>query len=291
MIDRLDGLEPSGFALAELEPGINIVYGPNASGKTSLCGAIRQLLAPGSRPTAFAGRSSAGPCKWTSNRSSSILIWVTSASNGVPMARECPFWCPKEFATVTSSPCTTFSRGTPPIWRRNSSNKRRAASICVPREALKFRSQVSTRGSGVYQALKAAQKRVETVRAEQQQLVEEERRLADLEIEYSQTRQAGVRVRLLERAVAWNAARRALDERADDLSQFPVAMANLCGDEMERLRRFPRKAHRDLQPERAEHDQPAGRFRSAGEDRIPLKPSGRAVNRRLCGRSASACGR
>ena len=45
-IVRLEGLEPSGFALNDLASGINIVYGPNASGKTSLSGAIRQLLSP-----------------------------------------------------------------------------------------------------------------------------------------------------------------------------------------------------------------------------------------------------
>ena len=52
-IDRLDGLEPSGFAIENLEPGINVVYGPNASGKTSLSGAIRQLLAPQERSERF----------------------------------------------------------------------------------------------------------------------------------------------------------------------------------------------------------------------------------------------
>lgn len=39
----LPGITP-GFELEELDPGVNLIVGPNASGKTSLCRAVRALL-------------------------------------------------------------------------------------------------------------------------------------------------------------------------------------------------------------------------------------------------------
>ena len=42
-IDRLPGIG-EGFEVAELDPGLNLVLGPNASGKSSLCRAVRALL-------------------------------------------------------------------------------------------------------------------------------------------------------------------------------------------------------------------------------------------------------
>ncbi|RMD81801.1 MAG: hypothetical protein D6815_10845, partial [Candidatus Dadabacteria bacterium] len=44
-IDRLEGIA-EGFALENLDLGLTAVVGPNASGKTSICRAVRALLYP-----------------------------------------------------------------------------------------------------------------------------------------------------------------------------------------------------------------------------------------------------
>ena len=43
-IREMPGFETGGFAIRDLAPGMNIIYGPNASGKSSLGRAMRRLL-------------------------------------------------------------------------------------------------------------------------------------------------------------------------------------------------------------------------------------------------------
>lgn len=51
-IEALPGIRP-GFALTDIAPGVNVVLGPNASGKSSLCRALRALLYREEQPAGF----------------------------------------------------------------------------------------------------------------------------------------------------------------------------------------------------------------------------------------------
>jgi predicted ATPase len=51
-IEKLPGIRP-GFSLNEIDPGVNLVVGPNASGKSSLCRAVRALLYAEEQPDSF----------------------------------------------------------------------------------------------------------------------------------------------------------------------------------------------------------------------------------------------
>ena len=149
------------------------------------------------------------------------------------------------------------------IWRANCSGNRPEGSTCAAaRDELAFRNQVSNRRISEYQNLLAARKRVETIRAEQERLVEDERRLADLQSEYSSTRKATDRARLLEKAVAWIEARRTVSDLVEDLARFPADMDKLCGDEAERLRQLRAKLTADPRRETAERKR---RNATAGE--------------------------
>lgn len=46
VLHRLPGFEHKGFELTDIHPGLNVIIGPNASGKTSICQAVRRLLWP-----------------------------------------------------------------------------------------------------------------------------------------------------------------------------------------------------------------------------------------------------
>ena len=48
-IIRAPGFERGGFTVDDLSPGVNVIYGPNASGKTTLTRAMRRLLQPDDR--------------------------------------------------------------------------------------------------------------------------------------------------------------------------------------------------------------------------------------------------
>jgi len=47
---RMPGFPSGGFRVTDLSPGVNIVYGPNSSGKTTLGRAICKLLRPADPP-------------------------------------------------------------------------------------------------------------------------------------------------------------------------------------------------------------------------------------------------
>lgn len=82
-IQKLPGIRP-GFALEDLDPGINLVVGPNASGKSSLVRALRYLIAGHDRddPPAlsleaeFEGRSAS----WRVIRTGSQVAWRRDGS-------------------------------------------------------------------------------------------------------------------------------------------------------------------------------------------------------------------
>ena len=51
-IEKLPGIRP-GFSLEAIGSGVNLVVGPNASGKTSLCRAVRAFLYADEQPDSF----------------------------------------------------------------------------------------------------------------------------------------------------------------------------------------------------------------------------------------------
>jgi energy-coupling factor transporter ATP-binding protein EcfA2 len=242
VIDRLDGLEPSGFALEDLEPGINIVYGPNASGKTSLSGAIRQLLAPHERAERF--RRSVLHASLQLDVEAVLLdfdmgdVRVQRGTNGQPLPPLVPEGIRDRYIFALHDLLQGDASDLAGDLLKQSAG---GFDLRSARDELGFRNQVSTRRAGAYQNLLAARKRVEIIRTEQERLIEDERRLADLQSEYSRTREATDRARLLEKADAWLEARRAVGDRADDLARFPAGMDKLCGDEAERLRQLRTK--------------------------------------------------
>ena len=235
-IDRLDGLEPSGFAVENLEPGINVVYGPNASGKTSLSGAIRQLLAPQERTERFRRAVLRASLRLDGDTASidfdmgDIRFQRGSGSQAVP-------------ALVPEGIRDRYIFALHELLQGNAADlaaellKQSAGGFDLrgARDELGFRAQASSRRIGEYQNLIDARKRVDEIRVKQEALLEEERHLADLESEYGRTREASDRYKQLEKAAAWLEARRAVDDRAAELAGFPAGMDKLCGDEMDRL--------------------------------------------------------
>lgn len=236
-IDRLDGLEPSGFALDGLEPGINIVYGPNASGKSSLCGAIRQLLSPKEPAERF--RRSVLRASLALDLDAVTVEFdmgdarLERGASGQAMPALAPEGIRDRYVFALDDLLQSDAADLAGELLKQSAG---GFDLRAARSELGFRSQVSTRGIAPYKKLDAARKRVVEIRAEQDALLQQERKLADLEAEYVRTRAASDRAKRLEKAVEWFEARRTASDREDELARFPAGMDQLCGDEMERLR-------------------------------------------------------
>ena len=241
-IDRLDGLEPSGFALDDLEPGINIVYGPNASGKTSLSGAIRQLLAPQERTERFRRSVLHGLLKLDAEAVLVEFDTGDSRSQRGATGQAMPTLVPEGVRDRYIFALHELLQGdASDLAGELLKQSAGGFDLRAARNELAFRSQVSTRGTGAYKNVLVARERVQTIRAEQEQLIEQERRLAELQSEFARTREATGRARLLEKAAAWFEARRAVSDRAEDLARFPAGINKLSGDEMDRLRQVRAK--------------------------------------------------
>jgi hypothetical protein len=238
-IDRLDGLEPSGFTLEKLAPGINIVYGPNASGKTSLSGAIRQLLAPHERTERF--RRSVLRASLQLDVDAVVLdfdmgdVRVQRGANGQPLPPLVPEGIRDRYIFALHDLLQGDASDLAGELLRQSAG---GFDLRAARNELGFRSQFSTRGIAQYKNLENARKRMVEIRAAQEELIQQERRLAELESEYSQTREATDRARLLEQAAAWFEASRGVSDGAEILARFPAGMDQLDGDELTRLRQL-----------------------------------------------------
>ena len=64
-IRRMPGFDLRGFTLEELSPRVNVVYGPNASGKTTTATALNALLWPeGNVPPKTSVTLTVGVCAW-----------------------------------------------------------------------------------------------------------------------------------------------------------------------------------------------------------------------------------
>ncbi|MCY2925270.1 MAG: AAA family ATPase, partial [Planctomycetota bacterium] len=87
-IRRMPGFETAGFDLSDLSEGLNLIIGPNASGKTTVCHAIRGLLWPeelaGLSPVSLASDWADGANAWRLELEGSR---ATCQRNGVPADR------------------------------------------------------------------------------------------------------------------------------------------------------------------------------------------------------------
>ncbi|MHC5064531.1 MAG: AAA family ATPase, partial [Planctomycetota bacterium] len=77
-ITRLPGIRDP-FEISDLSPGLNLIIGPNASGKTSLCRAFRSLIWPEGKRMDHASLSSelvAGDGEFRVEREGNTTRWV-----------------------------------------------------------------------------------------------------------------------------------------------------------------------------------------------------------------------
>ncbi len=109
---RLPGIEHP-FEVTPIETGFNVIQGPNGSGKTSLCRAVRRVLWPERDPGRTRVRIS-----WLDDGAK----LTSELEGGVSWQRDgkdipAPEFPPRTWPAATPSPCGTSStRNIPPIW-------------------------------------------------------------------------------------------------------------------------------------------------------------------------------
>lgn len=236
-IERAPGFETGGFTVDEFSPGVNVIYGENAAGKSTLSQAIRWSLWPDAAPESV---------KIRTQFEYDGEPWVASLRGGVTERL-------RDGATADPVPVPSlcagqrYSLSLHDMLQEQTDDGEFAAVI--QREStggfnvdgvradlgLEGGATSSNRNLAVTQEAEEALEEVRTRRRESPDLVEEQAQLSQLEDQLEEAEAARKRVDLLEKAVGYAEARTNYEEAKDELETFPDELAAFDGNERERL--------------------------------------------------------
>jgi DNA repair protein SbcC/Rad50 len=232
-IDRLPGITP-GFELTDLAPGVNLISGPNASGKSSLIRALRHLLAgpaPDDPALLSLDAEFGNGGTWTVSRQGPAVQWQHDGRDAPPprlpdAAALSGYWLTMENllskdatdADLEAELYRTLTGGF------DLSGVRRALFEVRP-----------LLGQREYRDLLKARDALREQVGESRALKRDEDALPDLRQRVAEARAAAERVKALQQAIEWLdllEQQRALEAK---LGSYPAAMARLRGNELEQL--------------------------------------------------------
>jgi len=236
-LDRAPGFETAGFSLDGFSPGVNVVYGANAAGKSTLAEAIRWSLWPDEAPSSANVRTDLtynGESRRIELHGSvsehfrdgepADAIPVPSLDGGRRYALSLHDMLQEEtddgeFASVIQRESTG------------------GFNIDAVRNEFDLTDGASpaTRGISATKEAAAAIDQVEQLRRNAPDLESEQARLSQLEDDLAAADDARERVDLLETAIEYRKAQNTYDQRVDAVASFPDELASFDGDELDRL--------------------------------------------------------
>ncbi len=269
-IRAMPGFQQGGFTLADLDAGLNVVVGPNGSGKTTTCRAIRGLIWPETldpvRPVWLESIwDDAGRTLRIERHAERTAYQRDGATAAAPPA---PGPHLAECFTVTVDDLFDGSRADRDLAEQVARQMAGGYDLGAVRQGdlLKLPARNGRREAD---ALLQAREQVRHVAGQQERLRGEEEELAELERQEQATRGAEVRLHRLDAVRELNRLKGKLAEIDARLATFPPAMNQLRGDEPIRLeqldadaaneatlRRNAEEAVREAEQQLAEADLP-----------------------------------
>lgn len=233
-VRRMPGFEEGGFTLEGLSPGVNVIHGPNASGKTTAGRALRLLLWPGAGggEASLAAALDLGGERWEIDLDRDR---VRHRRQGEPASP--PPLPPADAAD-------RYSLALHELLQPHVRGEELAAAVA--REAAGGYDLEAARGAvGARPKARSPQKaraeyeaalaRVREVEEEQRRTAAEAEALARLEAELAAAREAGARLEGVEAALERLRCRERLARAEAALAAFPAGVERLTGDEGKRL--------------------------------------------------------
>ncbi len=235
-IRRMPGFQRGDLALPELSPGINVIYGPNASGKTTLGKAIHHLLRP------------------TEGATDQVSLRASTEVNGRQLELDCDSGRIRAIDRAHSAPTDYPKLAPPDIGDRHilalqdlirtehdhdlATQIVRELSggydVSAARKGLKFSRQPTRRGK-LTKELAQAEKRHQAALRRQDELIERQANLKRLQAEKAGAEEAQAEMALLDKAVARHGAEEKVAEIRNRLRVFPAGVAKVAQHDIERL--------------------------------------------------------
>ncbi|MFP9191362.1 ATP-binding protein [Natronosalvus vescus] len=232
-IVRAPGFTARGFQVDDLSEGINVVYGPNASGKTTMALSIQELLWPGAvrDGTELVGHLSLNGDDWRVETRDGRVTYQRNGQDangpGLPPAEERDQYhlCLHDLLsdeTRNESFAATIER-----------ESAGGYDLSAAAERLEFDDTPNSRRIGEVSAAESAVDAWRTARSEMDALRNEEQRLGRLRTELAEARSATDRVKLLDQVIEFAEARTELETAQEAVSAFPELLESIDGDEAE----------------------------------------------------------
>lgn len=228
---RMPGFR-SGFTIQDLQPGINVIYGPNASGKTTTITAMNALLWPREAPrqAEVSGLFELDGVPWTTE-----LIGNQCKYQREGQPHERPILPTTESRSRYNLSLHTLlsvdnSRYADAIMREMAGNydiSAAASEVGVrdkPSRSIKESNEV-----------KSAQKNYKEARKIQEKLQDEERKLTSLYKDRNDAIQASEKVLIIKNAIDYVDTKQQFDAAVKQLSVFPTNMDQLNEDDESQL--------------------------------------------------------
>lgn len=236
-IDHMPGFPPTrAFALDDLSPGINIVYGPNASGKTTLSKALRGLMWGSLDDVDNAilrARLQYEGQQVDARLEGHRVVWK---QNGSPVS-------PPDLAPKTGR--DRYDLSLHELLRETDPNRDFAEQILresaggfdleEARKKVRASDAPSRANISETQAVKAAKKHLQVVRRDATEPEAKRKELEDLREERDEARQATKQVEVLGLAIEYLQAEEELEKAKRQVQGYPDALDRVSGDEVERV--------------------------------------------------------
>jgi len=254
-IQQLPGIEP-GFVFEGLDPGVNLVTGPNGVGKTSLIRAFRFLIAgvqPNDPPAlSLTAEFESDDKRWVVRRTGRDIVWEKDGR----LAEAPPLPDPDELTCYLLE--MELLVKAEEADERFSSEVRRQLRGGYDLDALKSLSLFGLKknqGRKEAERLVEARKKLRKVEAEREQLRRDEGRIPKLEDEIDAAKLAAERRDELAQAIALYEAQQKRHNIEAGLATYPPGMERLNGHELEWLQELTDKRARLEEDLKAQQEQ------------------------------------
>jgi uncharacterized protein YhaN len=231
-IRRAPGFESEGFAVEDICSGINIVHGPNATGKTTFAKSIEGLFWPKAVDghVELIGQLSLNGDSWRVELNGGRANFQQNGQdagrpNLPPVDQRDRYRLSLHDLLQHETRNETFAET---IERESAGGY----DLTEAHEELEYKDSPVTRRKGVVKDAEQAVQKLRDARSKINELRQEQDKLSRLREELNDAKQAQNRVELLEQAISYAEAREALKDAESKLDEFPDVLERVDGDEV-----------------------------------------------------------